>query len=638
MNSEVKKDTGIYTQEGNVAGKEAAMMALQREKQIKEFEAKKKEIDEKYTNSIKPLNEQFKECHFSVMDHLAKVTVGLHSVEDYRNAREKLEHEKAAKKAKSKEAFEVRRKNARDKLDQLRDKHAQKLSFNLEGDDEEEEVYIPKKKCIQKKISKDPNIDIDLMNDKEKIEQEKSKISTYISEWEQEQERLKHEKLQICYSYYNGQSHVGTMEIERGATISLFLDKVRKSLSKQYADLASLSTDDLLYIKEDAIIPPTTSDVTIHEDDQHQSQEIHTDKVVDRRWTFSTSPKKFDVMFFGSDNVSLPSLEALHDDLKKDDGVVNSLEVVCTTMVKKNIKRKTKKSKPELLLPVEEYCKSNDIQYYPISGLKTLRDWSIPDKITSNQFNLLVCASFGYFIPKKIIESFHFGGINVHPSLLPKYRGPSPIISTLLNGDDKAGVSIITLDPKNIDKGDILMKKEIPISNTIQCPELTSILSTLGSSCLMNTLYNYNELTNHPEIQDPYIIPSYTKKITSEMSVVDFQQNNKTIYNLFRATSHLYPLKCTQIYTYNENSIMKTQKNTIILRDLYIPEPTGRSSSEIPVGTVRYLKRTKHLYIKCGCDSWIGVKSLQVMPKSNTIPAHVFVNQFRETNFFTKLE
>jgi methionyl-tRNA formyltransferase len=92
------------------------------------------------------------------------------------------------------------------------------------------------------------------------------------------------------------------------------------------------------------------------------------------------------------------------------------------------------------------------------SKAKTLKQWQLP---TDKQYDLAVVVSFGYFIPPHIISRFRLGAINVHPSLLPKYRGAAPIQHAILNGDRKTGVTVQELDEREFDAGRILNQKEV---------------------------------------------------------------------------------------------------------------------------------------------------------------------------------
>ena len=98
-----------------------------------------------------------------------------------------------------------------------------------------------------------------------------------------------------------------------------------------------------------------------------------------------------------------------------------------------------------------------------------------------------VLVSFGRIIPQEIIDLFTPAIVNVHPSLLPKYRGPSPIESAILNGDSKTGVSLMKLS-KEMDAGDVYSQEEIKLSKTETASELYEICGKIGAEMLVRDL------------------------------------------------------------------------------------------------------------------------------------------------------
>ncbi|KAI8139306.1 formyl transferase, partial [Fennellomyces sp. T-0311] len=91
------------------------------------------------------------------------------------------------------------------------------------------------------------------------------------------------------------------------------------------------------------------------------------------------------------------------------------------------------------------------------ANAKTLDGWKLPGK----DYDLGVVVSFGYFVPSEIIHGLKHGAVNVHPSLLPKFRGAAPIQHTILSGDDVTGVTVQELDDKKFDAGRILAQKTL---------------------------------------------------------------------------------------------------------------------------------------------------------------------------------
>lgn len=127
------------------------------------------------------------------------------------------------------------------------------------------------------------------------------------------------------------------------------------------------------------------------------------------------------ILFFGSDAFSLHSLQRLAQKYPRIQLVSNS----------------------SLLI---RYARTNGIPAH-IPPPKTLKHWTPP----TTSSDLAVVVSFGYFLPAALCDSFPLGAINVHPSLLPKYRGPAPIAHSLLNNDTETGISVIELDRARFD-------------------------------------------------------------------------------------------------------------------------------------------------------------------------------------------
>lgn len=179
---------------------------------------------------------------------------------------------------------------------------------------------------------------------------------------------------------------------------------------------------------------------------------------------------------------------------------------------------------------VKKYAMDNNIPYIQPKSVKTDE---IYEKLSDLKPDLIVVAAYGKIIPKKLIELPTYGIINVHSSILPKYRGASPIHAALLNGDTKTGVTTMMID-EGLDTGDILDIKEVDIDETDTLGTLTKKLSNLSYDLLDETI---TKLLNNTLVR--------TKQDNSKASVVglikksdlliDFRDDNKKIYNKVRA-------------------------------------------------------------------------------------------------------
>ncbi|XP_062127220.1 methionyl-tRNA formyltransferase, mitochondrial isoform X1 [Drosophila sulfurigaster albostrigata] len=219
------------------------------------------------------------------------------------------------------------------------------------------------------------------------------------------------------------------------------------------------------------------------------------------------SPK---VLFFGTDNFSLPSLQKLHQN-NVDIGVVTSFKNPANC--------------------VRKYCEHENLALY---------QWPITPKLCAS-YELGVVVSFGHLIPVHIINAFACGIINVHASLLPRWRGAAPIIYAIMNGDRKTGVSIMNIQPHHFDIGDILAQREMAIGSDIHMPELHSSLAQLGAELLLDTVNNVRERIAKATPQDG-ALATYAPKITSRITEIEWaEQNSMEIYARYRA---LYGFKC----------------------------------------------------------------------------------------------
>ncbi len=142
-------------------------------------------------------------------------------------------------------------------------------------------------------------------------------------------------------------------------------------------------------------------------------------------------------------------------------------------------------------------------------------------QISNSKFDFAVLASYGKIIPQEVIDIFPRGIIVVHPSLLPRYRGATPIQSAILSGDEKTGTTLILMDGK-VDHGPILARRELefPLSN-FQFSKLHDALAELSAGLLLETLpgFERGEVTPVPQDESE---ATYTKKFSSEDAFVDY--------------------------------------------------------------------------------------------------------------------
>lgn len=204
------------------------------------------------------------------------------------------------------------------------------------------------------------------------------------------------------------------------------------------------------------------------------------------------------VVFFGSSRYAVPVVEMLYNNF--------DLPLVITTEQNNSD-------------PVPFFCRAKKIEYISI---RKSADLLSAYQIDQTMASIGVVADFGVIVPQKILNYFSYGAINVHPSLLPKYRGPSPVQNAILNGDKRTGVTIIKLD-KYVDHGPVLAQIDEAIKPNDTAQSLYERLFKLGAPLLEKVISKY-------ETQQVVFIPqnhehaTFTKELTREDGFVDFKE------------------------------------------------------------------------------------------------------------------
>ncbi|KAJ0397062.1 hypothetical protein ATCC90586_003934 [Pythium insidiosum] len=297
---------GIHTVEGNVAGSRAARLTKQREKQKQEYEQKKQDIEHKNQRGTR-IDQNFEAHRDEDEAEFKRQTVGLVTAEEFRRRRETLQNnlhrsvEASGADASQTEPAKVKKAKKR------KEKAVGPLSFDAFGDEDEEEGFAPSKKKRKEKVMKNPEVDTDFLPDKEREKMEELERQRLRREWEEEQERIKNENVAVTYSYWDGSGHRREITIPKKTTIGRFLELVRQQLVTEFTELRGVSADNLIYVKEDLIIPQHYSfydlivtkargksgplfhfdvheDVRLVNDARVEKDESHPGKVVERHW------------------------------------------------------------------------------------------------------------------------------------------------------------------------------------------------------------------------------------------------------------------------------------------------------------------------------------------------------------------
>ena len=169
----------------------------------------------------------------------------------------------------------------------------------------------------------------------------------------------------------------------------------------------------------------------------------------------------------------------------------------------------------------------------PVLQPEKARDESFVAQLRTLSPDLIAVTAFGQILPKTILELPRFGCLNVHTSLLPKYRGASPIQWAILKGDSETGVTIMKMDV-GFDTGDILTQRATPIRDDDNAATLHDRLAQLGANLLVQTIPDYVAGKILPQPQDAERA-THVGKIRKEDGRIDWQQPARTIWNRIRA-------------------------------------------------------------------------------------------------------
>ena len=165
--------------------------------------------------------------------------------------------------------------------------------------------------------------------------------------------------------------------------------------------------------------------------------------------------------------------------------------------------------------------------------------------ISRSEARLGILVSYGKIIPESIIKQFDLGIINLHPSLLPKKRGPTPIEQTIIDGDLRSGVSIMKLT-KGMDDGPIYIQKTIELKGNETKQELSTILGSLGADLIIDVLLDIFNENIDPRPQDD-AQKSFTHMIIKSSGSVDWSDSSENIERRFRAYEY-WPRSYTDIF------------------------------------------------------------------------------------------
>lgn len=223
------------------------------------------------------------------------------------------------------------------------------------------------------------------------------------------------------------------------------------------------------------------------------------------------------VVFMGTPDFSVPVLEKL---------IENTNVVLVVTKKDAYVGRKKVLTESPVAICAHEH----NIEVYKPNKLKEDYEY-----ILNKKPDIIITCAYGSIVPKVVLDYPSYGCINVHASLLPKYRGASPIVASILNGEKETGITIMYMD-EGIDTGNIIMSRSIEIEDNDNSLSLSNKLSLLGANLLIDTLPKIFEGENFDIPQDNEEA-TYVGMLKREDEHIDFNNSVENIKNQVRAFS-----------------------------------------------------------------------------------------------------
>ena len=299
------------------------------------------------------------------------------------------------------------------------------------------------------------------------------------------------------------------------------------------------------------------------------------------------------IIFMGTPDFSVGTLEAL---------VQAGHEVVLA--VTQPDKPKGRGGKMQYT-PVKEKALEYDI---PVFQPVKVREKSCVEKLDSYKADVMVVVAFGQILPKEILELTPYGCINVHASLLPKYRGAAPIQWSIIDGETVTGVTTMQMD-EGLDTGDMLLKTEVPLEPDETGGSLHDKLSAAGAKLCVETLKALEEKTVTPEKQGE-TPTKYARMLDKELGKIDWTKDAASIERLVRGLNP-WP----SAYTSWEGKIMKIWSAEVVDRE-----------SKAPCGTVAEVTKTD-FSVQTG-KGLLKVTELQI-PGKKRMAADAFLRGYK---------
>ena len=304
------------------------------------------------------------------------------------------------------------------------------------------------------------------------------------------------------------------------------------------------------------------------------------------------------IIYLGTSDIAVPALKALIDSAQEVAAVVTQPDKI------------SGRGKSIRFSPVKEAALAAAL---PILQPEQIKEESVRNELAKLSPDLFVVTAYSQTSPDEVIHIAPYGCINIHPSLLPKYRGAAPLIGAILNGEEKTGVTIMRIAAE-LDAGNILAQQELPIEPDDTLRTLEPKAAELGAKMLLEVITQMEQGTLTETEQDP-AAATYMRTISKEAGKINFSQPAKQIRCQIRAFDP-WP----SAYTSLDGKTFKFWAADVV-----------ENTEDAEPGTVVYVDK-KTLVVKCGTDA-LSLREVQMEGKKRMTIEEFLRGKKVETGF-----
>lgn len=249
------------------------------------------------------------------------------------------------------------------------------------------------------------------------------------------------------------------------------------------------------------------------------------------------------VVFLGTPNIAVPALEYL----------INSTEIEVLAVVTQP-DRPSGRGHKLMAPPVKVLAQEKGVQVFQTESIR--KDTILIEKLNSLKADFFITVAFGQILSQEVLDIPKFATINLHASLLPEYRGANPLQRAITDGKKVTGVTTM-ITVLELDAGDMLLKKEIDITDSMTMPDLAEIVANCGGQLLEKSILGLANQTIIPQSQDETKV-TFAHKFKKEDGLLDFDFEAKEIHNKIRG---LLPWPC--VYVSHQGTLIKILQSKV---------------------------------------------------------------------------